>query len=211
MLRRVDLSGDVASHSARALRELLPRAAFDVNAALREIQPLLDDIAHRGTSAVVEAVERFDGVHLEHLRVPETAIKAALADLDPDLRRAYQTSIDRARRAHEAQRLPEVVTEVAPGGTVTERYVPVGRVGLYAPGGLAVLASSVIMNVVPAQIAGVESIALASPAQKNAGACPTAASSPSPGCSASTRSMPSADPPRSACSPTAPTSAKRST
>ncbi|GAB3223464.1 histidinol dehydrogenase [Glycomyces halotolerans] len=172
MLRRIDLSGAVADYAVRALRELLPRAAFDVNAALRQIQPLLDDIADRGEDAVVETVERFDGVHLEHLRVPEAAVKAAVAELDPALRRAYETSIERVRAAHEAQRLPEVVTEVAPGGVVTERYLPVGRVGLYAPGGLAVLASSVIMNAVPAQIAGVESVALASPAQKTAGGLP---------------------------------------
>jgi histidinol dehydrogenase len=167
VLRRIDLSGEVPGYSARALRELMPRAAFDVNEALRSVQPLIDDIRHRGTAAVVEIVERFDHVRLEHLRVPEQAVKTAVEDLDPELRRAYQTSIDRVRAAHEAQRLPEVVTEVAPGGTVTERYLPVGRVGLYAPGGLAVLASSVIMNAVPAQIAGVGSIALASPAQKN--------------------------------------------
>ncbi|GAB3661305.1 histidinol dehydrogenase [Glycomyces tarimensis] len=172
MLRRIELSGAVAEYSARALRGLLPRAAFDVNAALRQIQPLLDDIAERGKAAVVESVEQWDGVHLEHLRVPESAVKAAVQDLDEDLRRAYATSIDRVRAAHEAQRLPEVVTEVAPGGVVTERYVPVGRVGLYAPGGLAVLASSVIMNVVPAQIAGVGSIALASPAQRTNGGLP---------------------------------------
>lgn len=150
----------------------MPRAAFDVNEALRSVQPLIDDIAHRGTAAVVDIVERFDHVRLEHLRVPDAAIKTAVEELDPELRRAYQTSIDRVRAAHEAQRLPEVVTEVAPGGTVTERYLPVGRVGLYAPGGLAVLASSVIMNAVPAQIAGVGSIALASPAQKNNGGLP---------------------------------------
>ncbi|MEU6861336.1 histidinol dehydrogenase [Glycomyces sp. NPDC046736] len=150
----------------------MPRAAFDVNEALRTIQPLVDDIAARGTAAVVEAVERFDGVHLEHLRVPEAAIKHAVAALDPELHRAYRTSIERVRAAHEAQRLPEVVTELAPGGTVTERYLPVGRVGLYAPGGLAVLASSVIMNAVPAQIAGVGSVALASPAQQTNGGLP---------------------------------------
>nr|WP_277605801.1 histidinol dehydrogenase [Glycomyces sp. L485] len=154
------------------MRGLLPRAAFDVNAAVRENQPLLDDIADRGKAAVVELVEKWDGVHLEHLRVPESAIKSAVDGLDERLRRAYQTSIDRVRAAHEAQRLPEVVTEIAPGGTVTERYVPVGRVGLYVPGGLAVLASSVIMNAVPAQIAGVGSIALTSPAQKTNGGLP---------------------------------------
>jgi histidinol dehydrogenase len=172
VLRRIDLSGEVPGYSARALRELMPRAAFDVNEALRSVQPLIDDIRHRGTAAVVDIVERFDHVRLEHLRVPAEAIKTAVEELDPDLRRAYQTSIDRVRAAHEAQRLPEVVTEVAPGGTVTERYLAVGRVGLYAPGGLAVLASSVIMNAVPAQIAGVGSIALASPAQKNNGGLP---------------------------------------
>ncbi|HEX2144640.1 MAG TPA: histidinol dehydrogenase [Glycomyces sp.] len=172
MLRRIDLSGAVADYPARALRELLPRAAFDVSAAVRENQPLLDDIADRGKAAVVELVEKWDGVHLEHLRVPESAIKAAADGLDEDLRRAYMTSIERVRKTHEAQRLPEVVTEVAPGGVVTERYVPAGRVGLYAPGGLAVLASSVIMNAVPAQIAGVGSIALASPAQKTNGGLP---------------------------------------
>jgi histidinol dehydrogenase len=172
VLRRIDLSGEVPGYSARALRELMPRAAFDVSEALRSVQPLIDDIKHRGTAAVVEIVERFDHVRLEHLRVPDGAIKAAVDELDPELCRAYQTSIDRVRAAHEAQRLPEVATEVAPGGTVTERYLPVGRVGLYAPGGLAVLASSVIMNAVPAQIAGVGSIALASPAQKNNGGLP---------------------------------------
>jgi histidinol dehydrogenase len=172
VLRRIDLSGAVSDYPARALRELMPRAAFDVNEALRSVQPLIDDIAHRGTAAVVEIVERFDGVHLEHLRVPDAAIKAAVEELDPELRRAYETSIARVRAAHEAQRLPDVVTEVAPGGTITERYLPVGRVGLYAPGGLAVLASSVIMNAVPAQIAGVGSIALASPAQKTNGGLP---------------------------------------
>jgi histidinol dehydrogenase len=150
----------------------MPRAAFDVNAAMRENEPLLADIADRGKAAVVDLVEKWDGVHLEHLRVPDEAIKAAVEGLDADLRRAYQTSIDRVRKVHEAQRLPEVVTEVAAGGTVIERYVPVGRVGLYVPGGLAVLASSVIMNAVPAQIAGVGSIALASPAQKSNGGLP---------------------------------------
>ncbi|GAA2285054.1 histidinol dehydrogenase [Glycomyces scopariae] len=172
MLRRIDLSGEIAGYPVRALRGLMPRPELDVNAALAQIQPLMDDIAHRGKAAVVEAVERFDGVRLEHLRVPESAIKAAVEGLAPELRRAYLTSIERVRAAHEAQRLPDVVSEVAPGGTVTERYLPVGRVGLYAPGGLAVLASSVIMNAVPAQIAGVESIALSTPAQKTNGGLP---------------------------------------
>jgi histidinol dehydrogenase len=174
VLRRIDLSGAVSDYPARALRELMPRAAFDVNEALRSVQPLIDDIAHRGTAAVVEIVERFDGVHLEHLRVPAEAMEAAYKGLDESVRRAYQTSIDRVRKVHGRQFVEPVQTEVAPGAFVTERRVPVRRVGLYAPGGRAALASSVIMNAVPAQIAGVDSIALASPAQKTNGGLPDA-------------------------------------
>ncbi|QSB04243.1 histidinol dehydrogenase [Natronoglycomyces albus] len=169
MLRRLSLQGTITDYSASELRDLLPRATFDVNAALHQIQPLLDDIAQRGTPAVTDAVARFDQVELERLRVDPAAIDAAVEKLEPARRRAYQTAIDRVRQAHSAQRLPDIHTQVAPGGYITERYVPVNRVGLYVPGGLAVLASSVIMNAVPAQIAGVEQLAVTSPPQKDTG------------------------------------------
>jgi histidinol dehydrogenase len=83
------------------------------------------------------------------------------------VRAALEESIRRARLVHADQRRTDTTTRVVPGGTVTERWVPVGRVGLYVPGGLAVYPSSVVMNVVPAQEAGVASIAVTSPAQRD--------------------------------------------
>ncbi|MGW1977900.1 histidinol dehydrogenase [Streptomyces sp. NPDC001889] len=171
MISRIDLRGDALPEGA-ALRALLPRAEFDVEAALEKVRPICEDVHHRGTAALIEYAERFDGVTLERVRVPATALATALAGLDPEVRAALEESIRRARIVHRAQRRGEHTTQVVPGGTVTEKWVPVERVGLYAPGGRSVYPSSVIMNVVPAQEAGVESIALASPPQKDHGGLP---------------------------------------
>lgn len=167
MLRRIDCRDVVGD-----LRELLPRAAFDVAAAAAVVAPILDAVRSDGAAAVRAATARFDGVELDRLAVPAHAPAEALEKLDPAVRAAMTEAIRRARIVHEAQRRSDTVTEVAPGGTVTERWVPVQRVGLYVPGGLVAYPSSVIMNVVPAQIAGVRSIALASPPQAEFGGLP---------------------------------------
>ncbi|WP_329017355.1 histidinol dehydrogenase [Streptomyces sp. NBC_00690] len=171
MISRIDLRGDALPEGA-ALRDLLPRAEFDVEAALEKVRPICEDVRHRGTAALIEYAEKFDGVVLEQVRVPARAIADALTGLDPEVRAALEESIRRARIVHRAQRRTEHTTQVVPGGTVTEKWVPVERVGLYAPGGRSVYPSSVIMNVVPAQEAGVASIALASPPQKEHGGLP---------------------------------------
>ncbi|MEU2430138.1 histidinol dehydrogenase [Streptomyces sp. NPDC007861] len=163
-LARIDLRGDALPEGG-ALRDLLPRAEFDVEAALEKVRPICEDVHHRGDAALIEYAERFDGVALERVRVPEKALAEALEQLDPEVRAALEESIRRARIVHREQRRETHTTQVVPGGTVTEKWVPVERVGLYAPGGRSVYPSSVIMNVVPAQEAGVGSIALASPAQ----------------------------------------------
>ncbi|MFJ3964277.1 histidinol dehydrogenase [Streptomyces sp. NPDC090036] len=165
MISRIDLRGDALPEGG-ALRDLLPRAEFDVEAALEKVRPICEDVHHRGTAALIEYAQKFDGVELSQVRVPAEAIKAALEQLDPAVRAALEESIRRARIVHRNQRRTEHATQVVPGGTVTEKWVPVERVGLYAPGGRSVYPSSVVMNVVPAQEAGVESIALASPPQK---------------------------------------------
>ncbi|ALC23757.1 histidinol dehydrogenase [Streptomyces pristinaespiralis] len=164
-LARIDLRGDALPEGG-ALRDLLPRADFDVAAALEKVRPICEDVHHRGDAALIEYAEKFDGVRLDQVRVPAAALTRALEELDPAVRAALEESIRRARIVHRAQRRGEHTTQVVPGGTVTEKWVPVDRVGLYAPGGRSVYPSSVIMNVVPAQEAGVGSIALASPAQK---------------------------------------------
>ncbi|WP_326556787.1 histidinol dehydrogenase [Micromonospora sp. NBC_01796] len=167
MLNRIDLRG-----SARDPRGLLPRAQLDVSVAAEQIRPIVEAVHTDGFTAIREATHRFDGVQLDQLRVPAEAIAAAERALDPAVRAALNESIKRARRVHDEQRRTDTSTEVVPGGTVTERWVPVDRVGLYVPGGLAMYPSTVVMNVVPAQAAGVRSLVVASPPQRDNGGLP---------------------------------------
>ena len=169
MLNRTDLRG-----SHRDPRGLLPRAQLDVSVAVERIRPVVEAVHDHGFSAIREATERFDGVTLERLRVPAAAIAAAAESLDPEVRAALLESIKRARKVHADQKRHDVTTQVVDGGTVTERWVPVARVGLYVPGGLAVYPSTVVMNVVPAQEAGVEGLVVASPPQVENGGLPDA-------------------------------------
>ena len=153
-------------------RKVMPRAELDVDAAIAAVRPVIDEVQARGAAAVLEWSERFDGVRPPSLRVPASALAAALAGLDPVVREALDEAIRRVRIVHEDQRRSDFVTEVVNGGVVTERFIPVDRVGLYVPGGRAVYPSSVIMNVVPAQVAGVQSFAVVSPPQKEFGGLP---------------------------------------
>ncbi|MFF0878050.1 histidinol dehydrogenase [Micromonospora aurantiaca (nom. illeg.)] len=162
MLNRIDLRG-----GARDPRRLLPRAQLDVSVAVERIRPLVEAVRDHGYPAIREASERFDGVSPERLRVPVETIRAAEDELDPQVRAALLESITRARKVHADQRRTDHTTTVVPGGTVTERWVPVDRVGLYVPGGLAMYPSTVVMNVVPAQAAGVRSLVVVSPPQKD--------------------------------------------
>ncbi|GAA0985136.1 histidinol dehydrogenase [Nocardiopsis tropica] len=141
-------------------------------AAADRVRPICEDVRHRGTEALIELTERFDGVRLTDIRVPAEAIEGALTGLDPAVRAALEESIRRVRKVHRDQRRSDHTTQVVPGGTVTEKWIPVDRVGLYVPGGRAVYPSSVIMNVVPAQEAGVRSLAVTSPPQSDFGGLP---------------------------------------
>ncbi|WP_461027252.1 histidinol dehydrogenase [Streptomyces sparsus] len=169
-LARIDLRG--AASPGGIDRDLLPRAEFDVETALEKVRPICEDVHHRGTAALIEYAERFDGVRIEQVRVPAEALATALAELDPAVRAALEESVRRARIVHREQRRTDHTVTVVPGGTVTERWVPVERVGLYVPGGKAVYPSSVVMNVVPAQEAGVASLAVSSPPQADFGGLP---------------------------------------
>ncbi|MGA7690513.1 MAG: histidinol dehydrogenase [Jiangellales bacterium] len=165
-MRRLDLRQSDAS-SPRDYRHVVPRAAMDVEHALDAVRPICADVQTRGDEALLDLAERFDKVRPASVRVPDQVLDDSLAALDPTVRRALETSIARARLVHDDQRRTDVTTSVIPGGTVTERWVPVRRVGLYVPGGLAVYPSSVVMNVVPAQAAGVSSLAVTSPPQRD--------------------------------------------
>jgi histidinol dehydrogenase len=167
MIRRIDIRGSQIDP-----RTIVPRANINVADATERVVPIIEDVRRRGADAVLDAGEQFDGVRPATLRVPEALIAQAVRDLDPQVLRALEESISRARTVHEDQRRDETITTVVPGGTVTERWIPVDRVGLYVPGGRAVYPSSVIMNVIPAQVAGVRSLVVVSPPQIDHGGWP---------------------------------------
>ena len=169
MLRNLDFTGVDGPY-----RSMLPRGSFDVEAAVEVVRPIVDDVAARGEAALREYSERFDGVVPESLRVPAEELAKAREQLDPHLAEAFAVAIERRRTVAETLELDDNPSPavLADGARVGLRNIPVERVGLYVPGGLAPLASSVVMNVVPAQVAGVPSIAVASPPQKEFGGLP---------------------------------------
>ena len=170
MIRTVDLRGkplDKAGYQSE-----LPRAKLDVAQAMVLIEPILHRVQHGGEADLIALAEEFDGVTPPSIRVPQSALESALAELDPAIRTALEISAERIRKVHSDQVRGETRTTVVDGGLVTEKWIPVDRVGLYVPGGRAVYPSSVMMNVIPAQIAQVQSIAVASPPQKDFGGLP---------------------------------------
>jgi len=168
VIRRIDLRGRRDADLAREL----PRAELDVAAAVEQVRPVVEAVRDRGAEAVREATERFDGVRLTDLRVPADALATALAELDPEVRAALEEAVRRNRAVSSAQLRADEVVEVVDGATVRERWVPVGRVGLYVPGGRVAYPSSVVMNAVPALVAGVGSLAVASPPKAEFGGLP---------------------------------------
>ncbi|MDP5226190.1 MULTISPECIES: histidinol dehydrogenase [Arthrobacter] len=169
--RTVDLRGRHLSRAA--LKAAVPRVHEESNREAEDaVRGIIAAVRDGGHAALRDFAQRFDGVSLEQVRVPRAALRDALAGLDAAVRAALEESIHRARLFAEAQRPGDVETVLAEGAVVRQRWIPVSRVGLYVPGGLAPLASSVVMNVVPALAAGVTSVALASPPQKDHGGLP---------------------------------------
>jgi histidinol dehydrogenase len=163
VIRTLDLRGRTLT-KAEINREI-PRARLDVETAMVAIAPILERVKNGSEETLRELAQEYDGVKPANIRVPQVALDQALAELDPAIRTALELSISRIRKVHEDQVRSIKSVQVVEGGTVTEKWIPVDRVGLYVPGGRAVYPSSVMMNVVPAQIAKVPSIAVASPPQ----------------------------------------------
>lgn len=170
MLNVIDLRGHRPSTSE--LRRVLPRGGTDINSVLPQVAPIVESVKERGAQAALELGERFDGVRPASVRVPQEVIDSALESLDDVVVSALQEAIRRVRHVHREQKPHAHTTVVGEGAEVTEVFLPVRRVGLYVPGGQAVYPSSVIMNVVPAQEAGAESLVVASPPQASCGGWP---------------------------------------
>ena len=169
-MRLIDLRGQRLSKSG--YNNAIPRAALDVAEAMKLVEPILARVKNGDENDLIALAKEFDGVAPQHIKVPREALTRALKELDPHIRAALEISAERIRTVHNDQRRNETITKVVDGGSVTERWVPVDRVGLYVPGGRAVYPSSVMMNVIPAQIAQVASIAIASPPQSEFGGLP---------------------------------------
>ena len=170
MIRSLDLRGTALTKAG--YQKAIPRAVLDIAAAMVAIEPILQKVKSGTEADLLQLAREFDGVLPASIRVPQSALDKALAELDPKVRAALELSAERIRKVHSDQVRSVTTTLVVDGGVVTERWVPVDRVGLYVPGGRAVYPSSVLMNVIPAQIAKVSSIAVASPPQKEFGGLP---------------------------------------
>jgi histidinol dehydrogenase len=170
MIRTVDLRN--LRLTKAGYQERLPRATLDINQAMASVEPILARVKSGTVSDLLDLSLEFDGVRPQSLQVSQKDLDSSLEKLDPAIRAALELSIERIRTVHNDQRRDELRTTVVDGGSVTERWIPVDRVGLYVPGGRAVYPSSVMMNVIPAQIAQVPSIAVASPPQKEFGGLP---------------------------------------
>ena len=170
MMRLVDLRGQRLSKAGYT--NIIPRAALDVAEAMKLVEPILARVKNGNESDLIALAKEFDGIAPQSIKVPREALTKALAELDPKIRAALEISAERIRKVHNDQQRAESTTRVVDGGSVTEKWVPVDRVGLYVPGGRAVYPSSVMMNVIPAQIAKVQSIAIASPPQSDFGGLP---------------------------------------
>ena len=169
-MRLVDLRGQRLSKAGYT--NLIPRAALDVAEAMKLVEPILERVKNGNESDLIALAKEFDGVAPKSIKVAREELTKALKELDPAIRSALEVSAERIRKVHNDQRREESTTRVVDGGSVTEKWVPVDRVGLYVPGGRAVYPSSVMMNVIPAQIAKVASIAIASPPQSDFGGLP---------------------------------------
>jgi histidinol dehydrogenase len=170
MMRLVDLRGQRLTKTGYT--NIIPRASLDVAEAMKLVEPILARVKNGTEADLIGLAKEFDGVSPQSIKVPRAELTRALLELDPQIRTALEISAERIRKVHNDQQRGETITRVVDGGSVTEKWIPVDRVGLYVPGGRAVYPSSVMMNVIPAQIAKVQSIAIASPPQSDFGGLP---------------------------------------
>ncbi len=166
MIRRVDLRGKCENLDKGGLQSLIPRAPLSIESVMPRVVEIIAKVRDGDEASVLDLGASFDGVAPQQIRVPADVIDRSLRELHPKVKEALLISIERIKKVHLAQTRREESVTVSEGATVTEKWVPVDRVALYVPGGRAVYPSSVMMNVIPAQIAKVPSIAILSPAQR---------------------------------------------
>lgn len=170
MLRIIDLRRQILNK--RKLREILPRPKLNIEEALKTVEPIITAVRERGSAAVLDYGEKFDGIRPPQLLVPAAVLEQSLASIAPEVKSALELAISRVKKVSQASLPSSHSVRVAGQAVVSERIVPIERAGVYIPGGRSALASSVIMNVVPAQVAGVSEIVVATPGQREFGGYP---------------------------------------
>ena len=167
MINRVDFRDKTFGQSLA-----LPRSEVNVEQVLSQVEKIVQEVRVQGDEAVLKFNKEFSHLQQSGLRVPKEVIDRAVKNCNSDLIQALEVAIARVRKFHSIQVRSEQKIEVAQEGWVSIDWLPVARVGLYVPAGNAVYPSSVVMNVVPAQIANVESIAVVTPGQLDNGGWP---------------------------------------
>ena len=146
------------------LVERLASRAVALDAELMSlVGAIIDDVRVRGDEALIDYTARFDKVELKQLRIGADELKRCAAGADERVRRALREAIENVREFHERQVEASWTISPREGVQLGQRITPLERVGLYVPGGTAAYPSSVVMNVVPAQVAGVERIVVTTP------------------------------------------------
>jgi histidinol dehydrogenase len=160
-------AGALSALSAEERASVMRRATATMSPVRAEAEEILRRVRADGDVALREMARTYDGVSLDVIEVPSAVRKSALAEIDPRLRSALERAARNIRAVHSAVPPQTVEVETEPGVTVGRRPDPLQRVGIYAPGGRAAYASSVLMAAVPARVAGVSEIILCSPPQSN--------------------------------------------
>ncbi|WP_457642783.1 histidinol dehydrogenase [Persephonella sp.] len=162
-MKIVDLRGKDFLKS-KELEILIKRSEMEVEQFEESVKQILKDVKEKGDEAVIYYTEKFDGVRLrpEEFKVPFEEIEKAYESIDDDTRKALEVAYERVRKFHEAQIEHSFFLEEE-GMILGQKVIPMERAGLYVPGGKAAYPSTVIMNAVPAVVAGVKEIVMSSP------------------------------------------------
>lgn len=165
---RLRFRGDASQLSSADRRVLFERGAEGTGTDVRtRTMEIIDRVRRNGDRALIEMAREYDRVALDELEIPRKALVEALERLEPALRRALERSAENIASVHRVLAPRSIETSPEPGIVIGRRPDPLGRVGVYAPGGRAVYPSSVLMGAIPARVAGVGEIVLCSPPREN--------------------------------------------
>lgn len=148
---------------------LLNRSQLEFGEVNRSVEEIIENVRDNKDKALLEYTERFDGVKLDNIQVTEEEIERAYNNCDKELIEALEEAAENIRDFHQKQLINSWIDNKKPGVMLGQIYNPIEKVGIYVPGGTAPLPSTVLMNAIPAKVAGVEEIVMVTPPSKDGG------------------------------------------